>query len=86
MTTFPDASPMRAVRLTKREVQILLLIAQGHTSQEVADDLFLSTRTVGFHLTNIYEKLEVSNRIHAFRKAIRLGLIPSAPVFGLEPR
>ncbi len=72
----------RAVRLTNREIQVLSLIAQGHSSKEAADVLVVSKRTVDFHLANIYDKLEVSNRVQAFRAATRLGLIPFEPTFG----
>ena len=70
------------VTLTKRETEVLSLVAQGHTSQETADALFLSPRTVSFHLSQVYEKLGVSNRVQAFRLATRLGLIPETPSFG----
>ena len=72
----------RAVRLTKREVEVLSLIAQGHSSKEAADVLFVSKRTVDFHLANIYDKLQVNNRVQAFRTATRLGFIPFEPTFG----
>jgi hypothetical protein len=76
-----DAS-QRSVRLTKREIEVLSLIAQGHSSKEAADVLYVSKRTVDFHLANIYDKLQVSNRVQAFRAATRLGLIPFEPSFG----
>ncbi|MBS1716298.1 MAG: response regulator transcription factor [Armatimonadetes bacterium] len=72
----------RAVRLTKREIEVLSLIAQGHSSREAADSLYVSKRTVDFHLANIYDKLQVNNRVQAFRAATRLGLIPFEPTFG----
>jgi len=72
----------RAVRLTKREVEVLSLIAQGHSSKEAADVLFVSKRTVDVHLANIYDKLQVNNRVQAFRTATRLGFIPFEPTFG----
>jgi DNA-binding CsgD family transcriptional regulator len=72
----------RAVRLTKREIEVLSLIAQGHSSKEAADALYVSKRTVDFHLANIYDKLQVNNRVQAFRAATRLGLIPFEPSFG----
>lgn len=68
------------IKLTKRETEVLSLVAQGHTSQEVADLLFLSARTVSYHLAQVYAKLEVSNRVQAFRAATRLGLIPEQPL------
>ncbi len=71
-----------AAMLSPREVEVLSLVVQGRTSKEVADSLFLSKRTVDFHLTSIYGKLQVSNRLQAFREATRLGLIPVEPSFG----
>ena len=68
--------------LSPREVEVLSLVVQGRTSKEVAESLFLSKRTVDFHLTSIYGKLQVSNRLQAFREATRLGLIPIEPSFG----
>ncbi len=65
-----------AVKLTKREIEVLTLVIEGHSSKEAADLLFVSKRTVDFHLANIYEKLQVTNRVQAFRRAARLGLIP----------
>jgi DNA-binding CsgD family transcriptional regulator len=79
--TRADAS-QRSVRLTQREIEVLSLIAQGHSSKEAADVLYVSKRTVDFHLANIYDKLQVSNRVQAFRAATRLGLIPFEPSFG----
>jgi DNA-binding CsgD family transcriptional regulator len=64
------------VKLTKREVEVLTLVIEGKSSKEVADLLFVSKRTVDFHLANIYEKLQVTNRVQAFREATRRGLIP----------
>lgn len=75
-------SAQRAIRLTKREIEVLSLIAQGHSSKEAADVLYVSKRTVDFHLANIYDKLQVNNRVQAFRAATRLGLIPFEPTFG----
>ncbi len=71
----------RPVRLTKREIEVLSLIAQGFSSKEAAEQLFVSKRTVDFHLANIYDKLQVNNRVQAFRAATRLGLIPFEPTF-----
>ena len=66
----------QSVKLTKREIEVLTLVVQGKSSKEVADELFVSKRTVDFHLANIYDKLHVTNRVQAFRRATRLGLIP----------
>lgn len=64
------------IKLTKREIEVLTLVIEGKSSKEVADLLYVSKRTVDFHLANIYDKLQVSNRVQAFRRAARLGLIP----------
>ena len=69
-------SPQWKPKLTKRENEILGLIAQGLSSKEVAAALFVSKRTIDFHLANTYDKLQVCNRVQAFRIAAQLGLIP----------
>lgn len=61
--------------LTNREVQVLALILEGRSSKEVAQSLYLSKRTVDFHLARIYEKLNVTNRLQAIRRAAELGLV-----------
>jgi DNA-binding CsgD family transcriptional regulator len=81
-STSRGSESQRAVRLTNTEVRVLSLIAQGHSSQEAADKLYVSKRTVDFHLQNVYQKLEVKNRVQALRAASRLGLIPFDPFFG----
>ncbi len=81
MATAAKPDIQRKVRLTKREIEVLSLISQGHSSKEAAEALFVSKRTVDFHLANIYDKLQVNNRVQAFRAATRLGLIPFEPVF-----
>jgi DNA-binding NarL/FixJ family response regulator len=62
-------------RLTRRESEILALIAEGHTTREIADMLVISPRTVDRHRDNLLEKLELRNRIELTRYAIRAGLI-----------
>lgn len=61
-------------RLTQREVEVLRLIAAGLTNREIADALFLSIRTVGRHITNIYAKIGVRNKADATAYALRHGL------------
>ena len=62
----------RATRfgLTARELDVLRLVAEGLTDQEVAERLFVSPRTVGAHLTSIYSRLNVSSRTAAARIAL----------------
>ena len=76
LTVPKPAKESQPVKLTRREREVLNLIAQGHRSREVAEQLVISKRTVDFHLANIYHKLRVTNRLQAFRKASELGLIP----------
>ena len=60
--------------LTEREVEILQHMALGQTNQEIADELFLSERTVRTHVTNILAKLGLSNRTQAVLYALRAGI------------
>lgn len=62
-------------RLTERECEILRLIFDGKCSNEVANVLCVSKRTVDFHLARAYVKLGVSNRFQAFKRALQLGII-----------
>ena len=63
------------VKLTDRECEVLTLVLEGRSSQEVATILVCSKRTIDFHLARIYNKLDVTNRVQAMRKAAHLGLI-----------
>lgn len=63
-------------RLTPREMEVLKLVAEGHTNQEIADLLVLSIKTVQAHRANVMEKLELHDITHLVRFAIRHGLIP----------
>ncbi len=56
-------------RFTRREAEIMDLIMDGLTNEEIAERLFVSLNTVKFHIKNIYMKLDVKNRIQALRKA-----------------
>ncbi|HEV2108608.1 MAG TPA: LuxR C-terminal-related transcriptional regulator [Thermomicrobiales bacterium] len=61
--------------LSEREVEVLHLVAAGLTNAQVAERLFLSTRTVDAHLRRIYAKLEVNTRAAAIRFAVDHGLV-----------
>ncbi|MEJ2750291.1 MAG: response regulator transcription factor, partial [Anaerolineae bacterium] len=56
-----------AVTLSERETEVLALVAQGLTNNQVARQLHVSANTVKFHLKNIYEQLNVTNRTEASR-------------------
>ena len=61
--------------LSERELEVLLLIAEGFSNREIAGRLFLSPNTVKVHTRNIYSKLGVNNRTQAAAKARALGLV-----------
>jgi DNA-binding NarL/FixJ family response regulator len=61
--------------LSNREREVLKLIAEGHTSQEIADILCASVKTIMGHRTRIMEKLDIHNRTELIKYAIRKGLI-----------
>jgi DNA-binding NarL/FixJ family response regulator len=65
--------------LTRREIQILQLVAEGHSNAGVAKMLWVTEQTVKFHLSNIYRKLGVANRTEASRWAQLQGLL-NAPL------
>jgi DNA-binding CsgD family transcriptional regulator len=64
--------------LTRREVEVLRLVAEGHSNAQLAKMLWVTERTVKFHLSNIYRKLGVSNRTEASRWALLNGLLEPA--------
>jgi non-specific serine/threonine protein kinase len=68
----PD--PAAALGLTPREVDVLRLLAHGRSNREIADSLFISPRTVNFHVTNLLAKLELDSRAGAAAFAVRHGL------------
>jgi two-component system, NarL family, response regulator DegU len=71
----------RSVGLTRRELEILLLVAEGHSNAELASLLWVTKQTIKFHLSNIYRKLEVSNRTEAARWAQAHGILAVPPPY-----
>jgi LuxR family maltose regulon positive regulatory protein len=65
--------------LSEREFEVLQLIAEGLTNQEIATRLFLSLNTVKTHTRNIYGKLNVHRRTQAIARSQELGLLPRRP-------
>jgi DNA-binding NarL/FixJ family response regulator len=61
--------------LTPRELEVVKLIAEGHTSEEIGEMLFISKKTVDRHRANVLEKLGMRNRVELARYAIRRGLV-----------
>ncbi|AST05736.1 DNA-binding response regulator [Anoxybacillus flavithermus] len=62
-------------QLTSREMEVLLLMAQGKTNQDIADELFISLKTVKVHVSNILAKLDVQDRTQAVIYAFKHGLV-----------
>ena len=60
--------------LTSREMEILMLMAEGKTNQEIADELFIALKTVKTHVSNILSKLQVVDRTEAALRAKQAGL------------
>lgn len=69
----------KATRVTRRELQVLRLLAQGFLAKEVASRLGVSKRTVDFHTGKLFGKFGVNNRTRMLNEARRLGLIPFEP-------
>ena len=61
--------------LTKREREILQLVADGHSTAEIARSLFISAKTVKNHLASIYAKLDSRDRTQAVLSGMRLGIV-----------
>ncbi len=64
--------------LTRREREVLVLVAQGRTNRQIADELFISENTAGVHVSNILGKLGVASRTEAAAVAVRLDLAAAA--------
>jgi len=71
----PSSPPPAGEELTEREVQVLGLVAQGLSNQEIADHLVISERTVRKHVSNVLGKLHLANRTQATLYAIRTGIV-----------
>lgn len=70
-----EAGELKAMDLSEREIEILKLAARGLSNKEIAGQLFLSTRTVKAHLSNVFNKMNVTSRTEAIVKGAREGVI-----------
>ena len=61
--------------ISKREAEILLLMHDGLSNQQIADKLFISENTIKKHISNIFQKLQVERRTEAVKKALELSII-----------
>ena len=71
-----DAARIKEIGITMRELEVLQLIAEGHSNREIADKLFVSTSTVKTHSSNLFFKLDARRRTQAIQRAKELRLIP----------
>jgi DNA-binding CsgD family transcriptional regulator len=79
LTTQPFAvneERLRELSITKRELEILALIAQGMSNREIAEKLFVSENTVKTHSSRLFDKLSVKRRTQAVQIGKQMGLIP----------
>ena len=68
----PGEQAVEHLNLTAREYEVLQLLKQGYSNAEIADHLFLSLSTVKTHVSNLFSKMNVKNRVQAVEKAKRL--------------
>lgn len=66
---------IQSIGISKRELEVLTLVAQGLSNQEIAEELFISISTVKTHTSNIYSKLGAKNRAGAIVEARNHGLV-----------
>ena len=71
----PATRPKSSYGLTPRELEVLRVVAQGHSNDEIAGELFISPKTVSVHVSNILAKLGVASRSQATSLAYREGLV-----------
>ncbi len=69
------AEQLAETGISQREYEVLQLMAEGHTNQEIADQLFISLNTVKTHSSNLFAKLDVKRRTQAVQKAKELALL-----------
>jgi len=79
-------SELDGAGLSRRELEVARLVAQGRTNREIASELFLSPRTVDTHVRNLLRKLDCRSRTEAVGRMAALGLADPAPESAAEPR
>ncbi len=71
-----NQTELEARKISKRELEVLQLMSEGLSNQEIASRLFVSLHTIKTHSSNLFEKLEVKRRTQAVETAKKLQLIP----------
>ena len=75
-THYQSQSQIReSVRLTRREAEVLELAMRGGRNKELAATLFVTKKTIDYHLQSVYKKLGVKRRLAAIQRAMELNLI-----------
>lgn len=74
-----DQQVIQPSALSEREMEVLQLLAEGHSTPEIANTLFISQKTVKNHLASIYEKIDARDRTHAVIRAVKIGIIKIGP-------
>lgn len=73
--TRPDEAELKKLGITKREYEVLGLIASGMSNREIADKLFVSTSTIKTHTSSLFSKLDATRRTQAIHRAKELGIL-----------
>lgn len=71
-----DEGSLKRLGISKREYEVLELISQGLSNQEIADKLFVSTSTIKTHTSNLLSKLDARRRTQAIQRAKELHILP----------
>ena len=71
----PNEAEIENLSISKRELEVLQLMAEGLSNKEIAEKLFVSLNTVKTHLSKVFEKLDVKRRTQAVEKAKKSGII-----------
>ena len=71
----PDNAAISSTGLSKRELEVLQLMAQGLSNQDIAEQMFVSLNTIKTHSSKVFEKLDVRRRTQAIDKAKKLHII-----------
>ena len=74
-TTITSTTEEKKSALTRREIEVMQHVATGQSSKAIAEELFVSKRTVDFHLANVFDKLGVKNRLQATNACRRMGVL-----------
>jgi len=79
MANDPEAAKANAMPLSARELQVLDCVAQGFSNKEIADELFVTEKTVRNHMTSVLRKLNAEDRFQAVLAAVQHGWIEIGP-------